>query len=51
LKTLERGYAIVRTDSKLVTESADVRPGSRVDVRLAHGSFGARVEDVAGDDR
>jgi exodeoxyribonuclease VII large subunit len=46
LKTLQRGYAIVRTESKLVTASADISPGSRVDVRLATGSFGARVEDV-----
>jgi exodeoxyribonuclease VII large subunit len=46
LKTLERGYAIVRTDSKLVTASADVSPGARVDVRLASGAFGARVEDI-----
>jgi len=46
LKTLQRGYAIVRTDSKLVTASADLTPGARVDVRLASGAFGARVEDV-----
>jgi exodeoxyribonuclease VII large subunit len=46
LKTLQRGYAIVRTESKLVTTSADVRPGARVEVRVAEGGFGARVEDV-----
>jgi exodeoxyribonuclease VII large subunit len=45
-KTLERGYAIVRTESKVVTTSADVPPGTRVDVRVADGAFGARVEDV-----
>ena len=44
--TLKRGYAIVRTDSQIVTASADVEPGSRVDVTLADGGFGARVEDV-----
>ena len=44
--TLRRGYAIVRTDSHLVTASADVAPGVRVDVTLAEGGFGARVEDV-----
>ncbi len=48
LQTLSRGYAIVRTDSQLVTSSADVEPGSRVDVTLAEGAFGARVEDVSG---
>jgi exodeoxyribonuclease VII large subunit len=47
LKTLRRGYAIVRTESGVVTASTDVAPGVRVDVRVAEGSFGARVEDVA----
>ena len=46
LKTLQRGYAIVRTESQVVTTSAAVAPGVRVDVRLAEGAFGARVEDV-----
>src|SRR5689334_17500855 len=41
LKTLERGYAIVRTDSGVVTSTASVRGGVRVDVRVADGSFGA----------
>jgi exodeoxyribonuclease VII large subunit len=45
-KTLQRGYAIVRTESKLVTARADVTPGMHVDVRVADGAFGARVEDV-----
>jgi exodeoxyribonuclease VII large subunit len=44
--TLQRGYAIVRTDSQLVTASADVTPGVRVEVTLADGGFGARVEEV-----
>ncbi|HYA09160.1 MAG TPA: exodeoxyribonuclease VII large subunit [Gaiellaceae bacterium] len=44
--TLGRGYAIVRTDSHVVVSSADVSPGVRVDVQLADGAFGARVEDV-----
>jgi exodeoxyribonuclease VII large subunit len=47
LQTLERGYAIVRTDSgNVVASSADVVAGTRVDVTLAEGGFGARVEDV-----
>ncbi|HTZ06867.1 MAG TPA: exodeoxyribonuclease VII large subunit [Gaiellaceae bacterium] len=45
--TLRRGYAIVRTDSHVVTATTDVAPGTRVDVELAEGTFGARVEDVA----
>jgi exodeoxyribonuclease VII large subunit len=46
LQTLQRGYAIVRTDSRLVTAGSDVASGDRVDVTLADGAFGARVEDV-----
>ena len=48
LLTLERGYAIVRTESKLVRSAADVAPGARVEVALADGGFGARVEDTHG---
>jgi exodeoxyribonuclease VII large subunit len=44
--TLNRGYAIVRTDSHVVSSAADVAVGGRVDVELAQGAFGARVEDV-----
>ncbi len=44
--TVERGYAIVRRDARLVRSSADVEPGARVDVQLAEGGFGARVEDT-----
>jgi len=44
LATLDRGYAIVRTDNGFVTSSAAVSDGDRVDVQLADGSFGARVE-------
>ncbi|MDX6479848.1 MAG: exodeoxyribonuclease large subunit [Gaiellaceae bacterium] len=46
LQTLRRGYAVVRTESRLVTASSDVEPGGRVDVTLADGAFGARVEEV-----
>jgi exodeoxyribonuclease VII large subunit len=44
MATLERGYAIVRTDNGVVTSAAAVIPGERVDVQLADGRFGARVE-------
>ena len=44
--TLKRGYAIVRTDSHVLTSAADVAPGARVEVELSKGAFGARVEDV-----
>jgi exodeoxyribonuclease VII large subunit len=46
VQTLRRGYAIVRADSRLVTSSSNVAPGTRVDVTVADGEFGARVEDV-----
>jgi len=46
--TLQRGYAIVRTDSAgIVSSTADVAPGLHVDVTVADGSFGARVEEDA----
>jgi exodeoxyribonuclease VII large subunit len=48
MKTLERGYAIVRTGSTVVRSAADVAPGARVEVALAEGGFGARVEDTHG---
>jgi exodeoxyribonuclease VII large subunit len=44
--TLGRGYAIVRTDNTVVRSSEEVAPGMQVDVTLADGGFGARVEDV-----
>jgi exodeoxyribonuclease VII large subunit len=44
--TLERGYAMVRTDNGVLTRAAEVAAGALVDVRLADGSLGARVEEV-----
>jgi exodeoxyribonuclease VII large subunit len=47
VQTLERGYAIVRTESREVVASASgVAVGAHVDVTLADGGFGARVEEV-----
>ncbi|MDX6511216.1 MAG: exodeoxyribonuclease large subunit [Gaiellaceae bacterium] len=42
--TLERGYAIVRSEDGVVRSAAAVATGDRVDVEVAEGSFGARVE-------
>ena len=42
-KTLARGYAIVRTDNGIVRSSTELESGSRVEVELAEGGFGARV--------
>jgi exodeoxyribonuclease VII large subunit len=48
VQTLKRGYAIVRTDSgDVVAAAEDVSTGAHVDVTLAEGGFGARVEEVA----
>ena len=44
--TLSRGYAIVRRGDELVRASASVAPSDRVEIELAEGAFGARVEDV-----
>jgi exodeoxyribonuclease VII large subunit len=44
--TLERGYAIVRSGEQIVRTGGAVEPGERVDVELAEGGFGARVEET-----
>ncbi len=44
--TLARGYAIVRDERGILRSSAALAAGTRVDVELAEGAFGARVEDV-----
>jgi exodeoxyribonuclease VII large subunit len=44
--TLARGYAIVRAGGTALREAAAVSVGQELDVELASGSLGARVEDV-----
>lgn len=44
LATLERGYAIVRRDNSIVTDSAQVIANDVVTVRVRKGEFAARVE-------
>jgi exodeoxyribonuclease VII large subunit len=44
--TLERGYAIVRSEGTIVRSGTAVDPGQEVDVELAEGGFGARVEET-----
>jgi exodeoxyribonuclease VII large subunit len=44
--TLGRGYAIVRTDAGIVRAATALAPGTRVDVEVAEGGFGAIVEDI-----
>jgi exodeoxyribonuclease VII large subunit len=43
--TLERGYAIVRGDAGIVRSAGAVAPGERIDVQVADGRFGARVDE------
>jgi exodeoxyribonuclease VII large subunit len=42
--TLERGYAIVRTHDEIVRTKSAVSSGDEVEVEVADGRFGARVE-------
>jgi exodeoxyribonuclease VII large subunit len=44
--TLERGYAIVRTGDRILRDTDGLERDTRVDVELAKGGFGARIEDV-----
>jgi exodeoxyribonuclease VII large subunit len=44
--TLERGYAIVRTEAGIVRSATAAAPGTRIDVELAEGGLGARVEET-----
>ena len=44
--TLERGYAIVRASDRIVRSGKALEAGERVEVELAEGGFGARVEDT-----
>jgi exodeoxyribonuclease VII large subunit len=42
--TLERGYAIVRTEQEIVRSVEQVGAGAELEVEVANGRFGARVE-------
>jgi exodeoxyribonuclease VII large subunit len=44
--TLERGYAIVRAKDAIVRSAGGLETGERVEVELAEGGFGARVEET-----
>jgi exodeoxyribonuclease VII large subunit len=46
LATLARGYAIVRTAGEALREAASVSPGQPLEIELASGSLGARVEEI-----
>jgi exodeoxyribonuclease VII large subunit len=42
--TLQRGYAIVRADHEIVRSAGAIASGDAIDVEVADGHFGARVE-------
>ena len=42
--TLQRGYAIVRAGDEIVRSNAAISAGEQIDVEVADGHFGARVE-------
>ena len=44
VERLERGYAIVRTHEEIVRTASAVSSGDQVEVEVADGRFGARVE-------
>ncbi len=49
LAILERGYAICRNEHGMILRDADqIAPGDPVQVRLAHGELGCRVEQIKG---
>jgi exodeoxyribonuclease VII large subunit len=51
LRVLDRGYALARDpQGRLITSTAGVRPGDRVDLRLRDGTLGCRVETVRPED-
>ncbi len=46
--TLARGYAIVHGPDGIVRTTARLEVGRRVEVEIAEGAFGARVEEILG---
>jgi exodeoxyribonuclease VII large subunit len=51
VRVLERGYAVVRDASgRVVRDASVVAPGDAVDVQLARGRLGARVDEVTAEE-
>jgi exodeoxyribonuclease VII large subunit len=44
--TLERGYAIVRAQDRILRSAAEVGAGDAIEVELAEGALRARVEET-----
>ena len=47
-RVLERGYSIVEHEGAILRDSANVKPGDRLAVRLARGRLSAEVKSVDG---
>ncbi len=45
--TLERGYAIVTHEGRILRQAAAAAPGDRLEIRVAVGELGARVEEIS----
>jgi exodeoxyribonuclease VII large subunit len=46
---LERGYAIVRSEGRIVRDAATLRAGATIDAQLSRGTVRARVEETQRD--
>lgn len=46
LRVLQRGYALARSDERVLTDASTVRVGDPVTIRLARGALDCRVEIV-----
>jgi exodeoxyribonuclease VII large subunit len=46
LHVLERGYALAQAGEHVVTDAAQVGPGDKLSVRVAHGRIDATVDEV-----
>ena len=44
LKTLERGYAIILKDEKLISSSLDLKSGDKVEIKMKDGMKNAIIE-------
>lgn len=49
--TLDRGYALVRYEDRVVTDADSLSLGDDIDVALARGSLAARIEAIRGPER
>lgn len=46
LATLDRGFAVVKHNDKVVSNAADLSPGDQISTQLAHGIVHSKVEHI-----